>query len=398
MNKMIFFSIALFFLIFSEMSGQGKYRIEGTLSTDSLNGKIVMLENIFLNDFDKKHVIDSAVISNNKFILKGDIDEPVLARITINNQISHIFLYSVFLVLEQGEVLVKFENQNRVMICGTEAVDDYNKMIIAPWIPIKENDSLNTLNETRIKKMIEKTWTQEDELRYMRIYSTPPISDLFEIINKNEKAFIEKYIDTHPAVIAGMIMTLDNLQRKNYIEKLKGVYSKRVKVYFEKREKKMEELRKKNPIEIDPFPEQVPENVQVGKHYTDLICKTPDGNEIELSEVLAGNKLMLLDFWASWCGPCIKEMPFIKTLHEEFKDKGLVVLGVSIDRGEEDWKKALARYDMPWQHIISQEIGAKYYVNSIPYTIIIDDKGIIRSRRLRGEALKRKIEELLGDY
>ncbi|MBK8554258.1 MAG: TlpA family protein disulfide reductase [Lewinellaceae bacterium] len=132
----------------------------------------------------------------------------------------------------------------------------------------------------------------------------------------------------------------------------------------------------------------------------DLSGPTPDGGNYSMSELRG--KVVLIDFWASWCGRCRREMPTVKTAYEKYKDKGFDILGVSLDREPEAWKKAIAADGIPWHHISDLKgwqsaHAALYSVNSIPATVLIDREGKIIARNLRGDQLEMKLKEVFGE-
>ncbi len=140
-------------------------------------------------------------------------------------------------------------------------------------------------------------------------------------------------------------------------------------------------------------------DVVVGKPYKDFGLETPDGEMLKVSEVHNGN-VLLIDFWASWCGPCRRSNPELVELYNVYHAQGLEILGVSLDNDRESWLKAIDDDKLAW-HLISDVKGWQcegsrlYGVPSIPHTVLVDRDGIIRAKKLHGEELKEAIIALL---
>ena len=142
------------------------------------------------------------------------------------------------------------------------------------------------------------------------------------------------------------------------------------------------------------------EKTAVGQKYIDFSMQTPEGKTVSLSDFVSKNKYTLIDFWASWCGPCRKEMPNVVEAYKAFKDKGFGIVGISLDENADKWKEAITALNITWPQMSDLQgwnnAGAKLYgVNSIPATVLVDQEGTIVARNLRGDAIKSKLNELL---
>lgn len=136
----------------------------------------------------------------------------------------------------------------------------------------------------------------------------------------------------------------------------------------------------------------------IGSLAPDIELPDAEGKMRKLSSLKG--KVVLIDFWASWCGPCRKENPNVVAVYNKYHSKGFEIFSVSLDKDRESWLKAIAKDNLLWPDHVSdlkywKSEGAKIYgVTSIPYTVLIDKKGKIVAKRLRGEELEQKVKEL----
>lgn len=142
------------------------------------------------------------------------------------------------------------------------------------------------------------------------------------------------------------------------------------------------------------------EEVTVGKKAPDFAGQGPDGENLVFSDHL-GEGYLLLNFWASWCGPCRRNNPDVVQTYEKYKDKGLQVFGVSLDKNKDGWIRAIENDQLNWPHISDlamwdSKIAERYGVRVIPSNFLIDPNGVIIAQNLRGEDLDQTLRELLN--
>lgn len=143
---------------------------------------------------------------------------------------------------------------------------------------------------------------------------------------------------------------------------------------------------------------QVAKGPTVGAAAPELSLPTPEGKQVSLSSMKG--KYVLVDFWASWCGPCRKENPNVLAAYNKFKDKNFTVLGISLDDDKDKWTSAIEKDELPWTHVSDlkgwESVAARTYaVEAIPTNFLVDPTGKIIARDLRGEALESKLQEVL---
>lgn len=136
----------------------------------------------------------------------------------------------------------------------------------------------------------------------------------------------------------------------------------------------------------------------IGSEAPEIRQQTPKGGTVALSDLRG--KVVLIDFWASWCRPCRIENPNVKRVYEKYAAKGFEILGVSLDRDQASWEKAISDDGLPWKHVSdlgywNNSAAQEYGVSGIPYTVLVDRDGKILDKGLRGEQLEARLAELL---
>ena len=131
----------------------------------------------------------------------------------------------------------------------------------------------------------------------------------------------------------------------------------------------------------------------------DFQQKSADGKQVGYADFKG--KYVLIDFWASWCGPCRAENPNVLKAYNRYKDNNFTVVGISLDDKEENWKKAIREDKMPWTQLSDlkgweNEVSTYYGIRAIPSTLLVDPGGKIIAKDLRGEMLNQKLAELFN--
>jgi peroxiredoxin len=207
--------------------------------------------------------------------------------------------------------------------------------------------------------------------------------ELYDRQDRYDSAYIAEHPDSYASVIAlrGTFYMLDASGLEDALSNLDG--SLAVMEEYQFMADKLEKMKK----------------VAVGMPYTDFELMTPEGEMLKVSDVHQGN-VLLIDFWASWCGPCRRANPELVEIYNEFNAQGFEILGVSLDRDSVSWVKAIADDHLTWSHISDlkywdSEGAALYGVSAIPHGVLIDREGNIAAKNLEGNELRQTIQSLL---
>lgn len=372
MKKIAILLFAAFTIIACKKEG---YEINGTVAGVE-NGKKVYLES---QSETGPVSLDTAVVENGKFKLDGKLKDGIeLAFVRIETLNG-----SVPMILENGEINVEFNKDTiqKSKIGGTKNNDKFQ--------------SYNNESQVIYKKMIKfQEVNQQKMMTAQQTQDTATVNTLMKEFNKFQDEMNEQsktFISKNPDAFVSVLL-LENFLMRNYLT------VEEVKAYYDKLDKTL--LETKSGKNIKKMLETLTA-VNIGSVAPDFSAPSPDGKMISLKESMG--KVTLIDFWASWCGPCRQENPNVVSMYKELHDKGLNIIGVSLDKegDAEKWKEAIAKDGLTWNHISNlkhwkEPIAEQYNVKSIPATFLLDASGKIVAKDLRGEELKAKVKELLG--
>lgn len=295
------------------------------------------------------------------------------------------FQQSIPFVLEKGNLIIdlSLENNTKIIskLSGTNQNDKFqiytnsSEKIIQKMIQFQE---VNQEKLTKAQQEQDTKTTQELITEYNKFQ---------EELNTNSVAFIKSNPDSYIA-----LLLLENLTGNEIIS------SEETEQYMSKFSSDI--LKTKNAIALKNSILSK-KATSIGSIAADFEAPNPEGKVISLKNSLG--KVTIIDFWASWCGPCRRENPNVVAMYNELHPKGLNIIGVSLDNpnGKEKWIEAIKKDGLTWSQISNLKgwqdpIAVMYDIKSIPATLLLDKDGKIIAKNLRGEALKAKVKELLG--
>lgn len=315
--------------------------------------------------------IDSVISKKGVFKMEGTVEYPDMVMLTAIDAGKRA---SFFLENSEIEITGQIDSLADIKVTGSKTQDEFkafltaNKVLGEKYTGLQNDYQLAAqANDTAKQSSIEK------ELKSLEGDNTKMQKDF---IKNNPASYCTPLLlesislDMEPDEIEADIKSLDtNVAKVQIIKDLSG----RVKAL---------------------------KNVAVGQKAPDFTMNDVNGTPVSLSSKF-GSKLLLIDFWASWCHPCRMENPNVVKVYNEYHKKGFDVIGVSLDRSKEDWVKAIADDKLTWTHVSDLQYwnnaAAKLYaVNSIPANFLLDENGVIIGKNLREGDLYNKVKEILG--
>lgn len=348
----------------------GDFTIEGKVN-QKYNDAYVKL---FYKQNETKFV-DSAQVKKGSFKFHGNVALPVLGTVSMK-ELEHGDRIPLF--LSAGKIRVSTgDSLKNARITGNKLAEDQNRLT---RIMSYEEDMLMTMIN-KLRKMPE-----GPEKKAMG----EPIVKAVQRYNNFKTKAIQKFVTDHPDSYISLYHL--NITAAGAATNYEATYP-----YYEKLS---------NEIKKTPLGKQLNDRLLAVKGkmdeqpYIDFVSTTPEGKSLSLKEVIGKNKYTLVDFWASWCGPCRSENPHVVQTFNDFKAAGFTVFSVSLDSNPEKWKTAIAADGMPWYHVSSlqgwNEPAAKLYgIRAIPQNLLIDQNGKVVASNLRGETLYKKVQSLL---
>jgi thiol-disulfide isomerase/thioredoxin len=370
-------SFVIFFLFLISASAQEKqFIVKGTIPPSPKKYKILL-------SWNNGATAEEVNVVNGKFTIKGTIDEPVAATLMLqetnppaNKKFDRMeyLRNNLFLFLDGGAITIISKTYlSEAEVKGSTVVNDYYKYTQM----LKDITALdNQLGMVYYSYAQAKNVTFTDKL--MEMYKV-----LTSIYYDAQLSFIQK----NPASPVSLFFVKESLGMDMDAAKAGPMF-----------EFLSPELKKSNTGKEMAAMIEVGKKSMVGVTATDFTQPSPDGTNISLSSLRG--KFVLVDFWASWCGPCRAESPNLVKAYQQYKSKGFEIFSVSLDEKKDKWLKAIKDdgYTWPqagdlkgWENTAATLFG----VSGIPFNFLVDPNGVIVARNLRGEELEKKLKELL---
>lgn len=364
--------LALSLSPFLGFSQSADYKIEGKVNP-RYNGRFIKL---YYTPDNAAKIIDSTVITKGGFTFQGKIDRPALAKVTLGTEDKDD---GIDLFMAPGTTnLIAKDSIRFAKISGTRLAESYEQLA----------KTTRPLDNKFISGLMACQNMPEGEAK--KAYITKLLAG-FDSYSQQKREAIHQFATENPDSYVSLYFLDKNSPGRllNY----EATYP-----YFAKLS---------NALRETALGKELGERLMTAKgtltggQFKDFVSTTPDGKSLSLKEVIDQHKYTLVDFWASWCGPCRKENPNVVKTFNAFKDKGFTVLSVSLDDDGAKWKAAIEKDGMPWYHVSSlkgwkEPAAALYNIRAIPQNVLVDSNGKIVATNLRAETLYNKMELLLN--
>lgn len=398
MRKNILLLISVAFVLAAFTACQPKeptsYTIHGEIAGDA-DGK-----RVFMYPIVGEVAIDSTMIADNKFTFTGTMDAPDRVRIVIDANPDEDkgnkrgFKQSYF-YLENGEI-------NYIAHIDSMPSLFYNPNLksVSPVIKGSKSQDLHESYMSSIKDL--NTKYRELDEKYYTDYHQSAMEGKFNVergielqkqidkvssdLNKERMNFIRNNADSRVAfdMAASYFQDIFVTLTADEIDELMAIFKPSWDGTKEFADLEETALASKK--------------IAIGSKYTDVTLLDKKGDSVKLSDYIQPDKYTLVEFWATWCGPCRVEIPHLKHVYEEYKDKNFDIINISFDDTTEEWHKTMKEEGMTWTQLIDPqhfegEAAKAYRIMGIPYSILLDPNGIIIGTDMRGAKLDLVMQE-----
>ena len=378
-------------------SAQEKFSIQG-IANEELNNQLLYLCLMDDGEKAKEVVLDSAKVKKGKFSFSGVRQTPNIALIKDRDGETYP------LILEKGKIVINLTTRTvggtplndtlDVAWKGMQSVINNNKQIVKSNISLvmsqKSGESFrealkrDTAFAAIWRRNVEIDLAQRDSIRAFVEEHQNSLVGVFLLSLKEVSIYhslLEDMMSEASSVFAQHVLVKDKLEKMRQMARR----------FEAEREKKMtpeerEEQKKRQAMDA---------KIKIGERFPNAKVKDNAGEIKQLSDYVGKGKYVLIDFWASWCGPCRNEMPNVKSAYEKYASKGFEVISISIDKKQKAWRTAIEELGMNWTQVLNVDAADVYGIYAIPKTFLVDPEGIVVAKDLRSKKLEKTLFNLL---
>ncbi len=372
MKRLIFicFYCCSFITIFAQKTASSKsYYIKGNV--DSGFNKVYLVR-----DADKL-ILDSSKITNGSFVFKGKVKEPFLAYLSLT--IPNKGTYMPNFILENANYTIEFNflpNDFSLKISGGKLQEIFGRFQDIGMICFEASMKINDIVNDSILDGAGKQLEIKNSLKSLNTFFQDEQKRLFtNYINDNPDSYIT------PCLIPFVISS------KAELPLMEQFYNNLT-------------LRIKNSLDGKALLKRIQFNkrkLSIGDTFRSFKLQNDNNETLSFSRPLK-NKITLIDFWATWCGPCLKEMPFLADLYVKYHDAGFEIISISTDKSYERWLKSVKTGNYSWIQLIdnsNEQLANHYGIDQIPYNILLDENMKVIAENLHGQELEATLQKLL---
>ena len=432
------------------MNPENRFSVSGNLSflgPDTTSMATVYVTAMFYNDQGQPRSKrwGPILLKNDEFLIEGDVERPMKARFDVDDY-NEYWSSTEFIIDPQGEIVVSQLGTQTEELSMTSGFG-YHAMLIESWQQDKNYIALNDAYTTEYENFVKRreagepepdvsgdedsevaeseTDTEESSESEMIEETVPPVEgcegavaeteesesshssdsapkwwSLYEkvsdIRNETLREIAEENSDPMARYLAIDLNPYDYFDPASQLAAIQALVDKFDESFVESNLNPRIERLERSVMLVNNDAALVP-----GQKVPEFVLANYDGDDKSLYELLGDKDMVLIDFWASWCGPCIADFPELKKLYTAYTDEAFEIVGVSIDSTEEAWKEGVDEHELPWINLGELKgwegpIATMYGVNAIPKGFLVDSQGCIYTKSVRPAALKEFLVDRYG--